>query len=136
MNLNWMVRYWSKFISWITSLICLKTLMILMKINFDDFLQHLKLELERYPSQNGKAFVVSLDELWTFIGINFVMRYHKLPTFRSYWEKGHPSDSVNYVANVLTRERFKEILCNLYFSNNEEALPREYPDHDRVLKVR
>ena len=60
------------------------------------------------------------------------MGYHKLPTLRSYWEIGNPSDSVNYVANVMRRERFIEILCNLHFSNNEEVLRLEYPDHDSV----
>ena len=31
---------------------------------------------------------------------------------------------LNYVANPMARERLKEILCNLHFYNNEEALPR------------
>ena len=63
------------------------------------------------------------------------MGYPKLPTFRSYLETGNPFVSVSYVANVMTRERFKEILSNLHFSNNEETLPREHPDHDRAFKV-
>ena len=55
---------------------------------------------------------------------------------RSYWEKGNPSVSVNYVANVMARERFKEILSNLPFSNNEEAFSREHRDHEKAFKVR
>ena len=49
-------------------------------INLDKFLHHLKLESERYAAQNGRTFEVSKDELRTFIGVNFVMGYHKLPT--------------------------------------------------------
>ena len=45
-------------------------------INYDDFLQHLKLESEIYAPKNGRKFVISLDE--AFIGINFVMGYLKL----------------------------------------------------------
>ena len=105
-------------------------------INYDDFLQHLKLESEIYAPKNGRKFVISLDELQAFIGINFVMGYLKLTTLRSYWETGNPSVSINYVANVMTREKFKEILSNLNFSNNEEDLPGEHPDHDRAFKVR
>ena len=98
-------------------------------INFD--------ESERYVSQNGRTFVVSLDELWTsFIGINFVMGYHKLPTLQSYWGKRNLSASANYVADVMTRDKLKEFLSNPHFSNNEEALPREHPDYDGVFKVR
>ena len=43
-------------------------------------------------------------------------------TLRSCWETRIPSVSVNYVANVITREKFKEVLSNLDFSNNEETL--------------
>ena len=46
-------------------------------------------------------FEVSMDELRAFIGVNFVMRYHKLSNLRSYWETRSPSFSVNFVANVM-----------------------------------
>ena len=93
-------------------------------INLDEFLHHLKLESERYAAQNGKTFEVSMDELRAFIGVNFLMRYHKLPYLRSYCETGSPSLSVNFVANVMTKERFKEILGNLYFSSNKDVVLR------------
>ena len=76
--------------------------------NFDHFLQHLRLKSGRYASQNGRTFAVSVDKLWALIGISFGMGYHQLPTLPSHWETGNPSVSVNYVANVITRERFKE----------------------------
>ena len=103
-------------------------------LNFDKFLQYLKLESDRYATQNGRTFKVSLDELRAFIGINFVMGYHKLATLRSYWETSS-SLSVSFVANVMTRERFKEMLSNLYFSN-DDALPNDHTDRNRAFKVR
>ena len=105
-------------------------------INVDEVLHHQKLESERYAAQNGKTFEVSMDELRAFIGVNFVIGYHKLPKLRSYWETGSPSFSVNFVANVMTRGRFKEILGNLHFSNNEDVIPRDYQANDRAFKVR
>ena len=105
-------------------------------INLEEFLHHPELESERYAAQNGKTFEVSMDELRAFIGVNFVIGYHKLPNLRSYWETGSLSLSVNFVANVMTRERFKEILGNLHFSNNEDVVPRDHPAHDRAFKVR
>ena len=69
---------------------------------------------ERYTVQNGKTFELSMDEV--SIGVNLVMAYRKLPNLRSYLERGSPSLNVNFVANVMTRERFKEILENLHFS--------------------
>ena len=104
-------------------------------INFDDFLRYLKSEFDRYASQNGKTFFVSLDKLWAFIGINFVMGYHEIPTLRSYWEIGNVSIWINYKGEM-TRERFKVIINNLQFSYNEEAVPREHPDHGQIFKIR
>ena len=105
-------------------------------INLDEFLHHLKLESERYTAQNGETFEVSMDELRAFISVNFVKGYHKLPNQRSYRETGSPSLSVNFDANVMTRERFKKILGNLHFSNNEDVVPRDHPAHDRAFKMR
>lgn len=36
----------------------------------------------------------------------------------------------------MTRERFKVIINNLQFSYNEEAVPREHPDHGQIFKIR
>ena len=105
-------------------------------INLNHFLGYFKSESERYASQKGINLEVSTDELRAFIGINFVMGYHKLPSLRSYWEIGNPSLTVNFIANVMTRDRFKEILSNLHFSNNMDSVPRDHPDHDRAFKVR
>ena len=81
-----------------------------------------------------------MDEVRSFIrvkiGVNFVMGYHKLLNLRSYWETESPSLSVNFIANMMTRERFKEIFGNLHFSNNEDVLPRDQQAHDRAFKVR
>ena len=90
----------------------------------------------RYAAQSGKTFEVSMDELTFFISAKFVMGYHKLPNLRSYWETGSPHLSINFVANVMTREKFKEILGNLHFSNNEHVVPQDHQAHDRVFKVK
>ena len=84
-------------------------------INLDELLRHLKLESERYAAQNGKTFEVCMNKLSAFIGVNFVMGYHKLPNLRSYWETTGASLSVHFVANVMTRERFMEFWAILIF---------------------
>ena len=105
-------------------------------INLDKSLHHITLESERYAAQNGKTFEVFMDELRAFIGVNFVMGYHKLPNLRSYWETGSSSLIVKFVVNVMERERFKEILGNHHFSNNDDVIPRDHQAHDRAFKVR
>ena len=104
-------------------------LTVLGKITvFDEFPQHLIIESDKYASQNNRRFVISFDGFWTFININYTMGYHKLPNLWSYWALGNPFFSENYVANVIARDRFVEILTNLHFSNKAEALPRDNPD--------
>ena len=105
-------------------------------INLDELLRHLKLESERYAAQNGETFEVCMNKLSAFIGVNFVMGYHKLPNLRSYWETRSASLSVHFVANVMTRERFKEILGNPHFSNNKDVVSRDHSVHDRVFEMR
>ena len=43
---------------------------------------------------------------------------------------------MNFDANVITSERFKEILGNLHFSNNEDVVLQYHPAHDRAFKMR
>ena len=63
------------------------------------------------------------------------MGHHKLLKLTNYW-KTTPSMTVSFIANIMTRERFKDILSNLHFSNNNDALPKDHPDHDIVFKVK
>ena len=77
-----------------------------------------------------------MDDLRAFIGVNFVIGYHKLPNLRYSWERGRPSLSVNFVASVMTKEWLKEILGNLHFLNNEDVVSRDHQAHDKAFKVR
>jgi hypothetical protein len=38
-----------------------------------------------YSTQQGKILNLQLEELYAFIGIHFLMGYHKLPSWRDYW---------------------------------------------------
>ena len=84
-----------------------------------------------------KAWIVSLKTMKT----NMKIRMKKIirwthPILRFYWKTGNLSVSINYVANVMTRERLEETLSKLHFSNNEETFAQEDQDHERTFKVR
>ena len=88
-----------------------------------------------YAQQKGVVFATTPEELKAYLGMNFVMGYHVLPSLRDYW----CTDSdmrVGYVAEVMTYERFVDIRANLHFSDNSKQLPRENPNHDRASKIR
>ncbi|XP_060803721.1 piggyBac transposable element-derived protein 3-like [Amyelois transitella] len=66
-----------------------------------------------------------------FLGMNFVMSYHVLPTIRNYWSTDEDM-SVPFVANVMPRTKFEQIRQNLHFSDNDN----NRQSNDRAYKIR
>lgn len=92
-------------------------------------------ESNRYAQQNGRIFNLTNEEAKAFLGMNFVMGYHCLPTFRSYWSTD-PDMGVPYIAKVMTINRFEEIRRNLHFTDNSNEPPKSDPCYDRAFKIR
>ena len=59
------------------------------------------------------------DELKAFLGINYFMGINKLPSVANYWEVEQYIGN-DGIKNAMTRQRFQDILQNLYFANNEK----------------
>lgn len=53
-----------------------------------------------YAQQNGSSFTTDYDEITAFIGINYIMGYHVLPSLRHYWST-EPDMGAPFVANVM-----------------------------------
>ncbi|XP_055923064.1 piggyBac transposable element-derived protein 4-like [Eupeodes corollae] len=92
-------------------------------------------ESERYALQNGRPFALTSAEAKAFLGMNYVMGYHILPTFRSYWSSD-PDMGVPFIANVMPLNRFEEIRRNLHFSDNTNEPFRSQSSYDRAYKIR
>lgn len=88
-------------------------------------------ESVKYAQQNGRPFTVSLDEMKAFLGMNFVMSYHVLPTLRNYWSTDEDM-GVPFISNVMPRTRFEQIRQNLHFSDNNN----HSQSSDRAYKIR
>lgn len=84
-------------------------------IDFDEFPQHLKIYSEKYASQIGVKFVISLDELRALVAINFAVGYHKLPNLKSYWGSRNSSASEKHAANVIPKKHFRKLLSIFSF---------------------
>ena len=52
--------------------------------NFDELIDFIVTESNRYATQKGKVFTTTSEEIKAFLGIIILMGYHKLPTVRSY----------------------------------------------------
>lgn len=89
----------------------------------------------KYAIQNGNVYAVSKSEMKAFLGMNYVMGYHVLPTIRSYWST-QPDMGVPFIANIMPLSRFEEIRRNLHFSDNQNQPDRTSPEYDRAYKIR
>eukprot|EP00794_Sanderia_malayensis_P012537 gene12537-13823_t len=85
-----------------------------------------------YSNQKGKRFSpLNEKDLFGFIGINFIMGYHKLPSWTNYWKLDR--DLSVPVAETLPRNRFASILSNLHVNDNT-AIPAG--NKDKLYKLR
>ncbi|XP_050551667.1 piggyBac transposable element-derived protein 4-like [Spodoptera frugiperda] len=89
----------------------------------------------RYAHQNGSVFTTDIQEITAFIGMNYVMGYHVLPTIRSYWST-EPDMGVPYIARVMPLSRFEEIRRNLHFCDNASQPSPTSSLFDRAYKIR
>ena len=103
----------------------------LFMIYFDDILQHLIRETNRYAAQcNDHTFKVTEAEMKRFCGIFLLSGYHTLPQQDMYWCLDEDL-RVPLVSNAMTRNKFKEIKKYLHMADND-ALPQ----NDKYGKIR
>lgn len=85
-----------------------------------------------YATQRHKNLNLKESELLAFIGINFFMGYHQLPSYKHYWSSA--SDlGVPTVSSSMTRNRFQAILSNVHVNDNSLITPE---NKDKVFKIR
>lgn len=85
-----------------------------------------------YAIQQGKILNLQLEELYAFIGINFLMGYNKLPSWRDYWSTSNDL-GVEMVRDAMSRKRFENILSFLHVNDNS-SMPASCKD--RLYKLR
>ena len=102
---------------------------------FEDLFKCVCDQSNLYMQQKGEAFETYAEELKAFLGMNYVMGYHVLPSLRDYWST-QPDLQVPFISNIMPRARFEKIRSALHFSDNSKILPRDDPEYDRAHKIR
>jgi len=70
--------------------------------------------------------------LKAFIGINFVMGYNRLPSWKDYWSTSNDL-GVKIISDAMSRKRFDDILCFLHINNNNA---KTSDNKDKLFKLR
>lgn len=102
----------------------------------DDIFDLIARETNLYAYQKGNLdFDVPATEMAAFFGINIAMGVVNLPKIHDYWSTipilRHP-----WFSQVMSRNRFFQILKYLHFNDNTHCLDRVNPMYDKLYKIR
>ena len=95
-------------------------------------ISHIVVQPNLYALQNGHNFVTKDPEMKAFLERNSIVSINKLPSIEHYLSTD------KYIGNqglrdVMTKSKFKEILCNISFSDNGTADPNTKGNKVRPL---
>lgn len=97
---------------------------------------NLNAEKKRASGPNdGGNWTVTLEEMKAFIGLNIAMGIVIMPEARKYWEKKWLINVPSF-AQVLSRNRFFQILRYLHVSDDAAIIPPGQPGYDKLHKIR
>ena len=89
----------------------------------DELYDHLRRETRRYTQWSGRNVQEpSIAELKAVVAILFLSGYHGLPSRRDFWS-ADPDLHVEFVARIISRNRFDDILSVLHFADNQRLDP-------------
>ena len=104
---------------------------VFMKVvNTQELIDHIAPETDIYAAQKGRNFLTNYDGLKGFLGIKYLRGINKLPSVANYWEIDHYIGN-DGIKNVMTRQRFQDILQNLPFASNDYD---GKSDNKRIMK--
>jgi len=102
--------------------------MVFMESILDDLVYQTNL----YGTQNNKTLRIQREDMLIFIGINFFMGYHSVPSYKDYWSTS-PDLGVKLISNAMPRNTFEKILVNLHCNDNKSLPPN---NKDKLFKLR
>ncbi|KAK9731039.1 Transposase IS4 [Popillia japonica] len=85
-----------------------------------------------YAIQRGKTMNFKECELLTFLGLNFFMGYHTLPSYTHYWSCAEYL-GIATVKRIMPRSRFEQFLKYLHINDNSTIPP---DNKDKIYKIR
>jgi hypothetical protein len=100
----------------------------------ESVIDHIVQETFQYSVQMNpeKTQEITKDDIRKYIGICIVMSYIHVPSCRDYWT---PSFGNKLVQETMSVNHFEKVRKYIHFANNEDALPKKEPGHDRLFKI-
>ena len=96
---------------------------------------NLNAERKRASGNDGGNWTVTLEEMKAFIGLNIAMGIVIMREARKYWEKKWLINVPSF-AQVMSRNRFFQILRYLHVSDDAAIINPGQPGYDKQHKIR
>jgi hypothetical protein len=78
---------------------------------------------------------VDRNQILAFLGIVFIMGFHRLPRIRDYWSQDR-NLFTPAVADTMTRDDFYRIFSNIHLADNSRMHERNSNEHNKLYKVK
>lgn len=98
----------------------------------ESILNDLIYQTNLYGTQKNQTLRIQREDMLVFLGINFLMRYNRLPSFKDYWSTSDDV-GVKLVSNAMSWDMFEKILIHLH-CNDSTLLPTN--NKDKLFKLR
>ncbi|GFV71443.1 DDE_Tnp_1_7 domain-containing protein [Trichonephila clavipes] len=101
----------------------------------DEIISNIYEESKRYAIQKNpsKLLTLSENEINQCLGICISASLVHLPNYRTYWSEELGFDQIK---ETMPLKKFETIRQYLHFNDNDQHLPRDHPNHDRLHKIR
>ena len=81
-------------------------------------MEHILFHTNLYATQSGRTFsLLTLVELYIFLGINLLMGIKKMPSYKVYWANEEALHDT-FISRHMSCRRFSWILSNLHLNDN------------------
>ncbi len=84
------------------------------------------------PGKLTKWIDVTVEDIYAYLGFNFLMGLNQKPSINDYWRK----DPIFHYNPISDRISYLEISKNLHFVDNSTLAPRTDPNYDKLGNVR
>ena len=99
------------------------------------YIQTVGIENLRQHSLANSWTDTNVPEMKAFLSILLLMGFVKFPSYQDYWSTENVIQMSGF-RSIMPRNRFKAILQFFHVANNEDALPVNHPNHDKLFKIR
>ncbi|XP_048587830.1 piggyBac transposable element-derived protein 4 [Nematostella vectensis] len=87
-------------------------------------------------TSGGQWKPITQDEMKAFFGLNIAMGIVKLPEAKMYWQKKIWLLTVPSFSQVMSRNRFFQILQYIHVSDDSNIVPSGQPGYDKLHKIK